>query len=295
MTTATFDIRDAICEVGRRLWHRGFVANNDGNISFRLDENTVLATPTMISKGFLTPHDLVLVDLDGNQVGGERRLTSEIRMHLHAYRTRSDISAVVHAHPPHATAFAITGRALPKGVLPEAELFLGEVPVVPYRLPGTWELARSLGPWLAHRDTLLLQNHGAIAVGTDPFDAYYRMETLDQVCRVLLLGEGLGTLNTLTVEEHEELIGAKAAWRIADSRAGMRGVRLREPSVHVRRQDPAWAPAREPFDGARFPRVTDEPKASTAPEPTDAPPLPRPSNRPSIEAAVREVLAALGR
>jgi L-fuculose-phosphate aldolase len=189
--------RQALCEIGRRVWQREYIASNDGNFSVRVADNRILCTPTMVSKGFMHPDELPVVDLDGKHIAGPKRPTSEIRMHLAIYRVRQDVGAVVHVHPPHATAFAVVRRTLPKCVLPEVEIFLGEIPLVPYATPGTQEFAESAVPFARQYNAFLLTNHGAVTVGQDPFEAYYRMETVEQYCRILILAASLGTLQSL--------------------------------------------------------------------------------------------------
>lgn len=250
----THDVREALCEIGRRSWSRGHVAANDGNFSFRLDAKTVLATPTRLSKGFMTPDDLVLIDLDGNQVGGSRRMTSEIRLHLNAYRRRPDIGAVVHAHPAHATAFAAAGVSVPEGVLEEVELYLGKVVLVPYLPTGSWDFARGLNPWIQQHDAFLLSNHGAVTFGVDPFDAYYKMEVLDHACRILLNARQAGMeLSPLSSEQFRALMEAKAAHGLRDARHGSMG------------GDVPASPWPESWTRGDWPRVTDEPKLSSPP------------------------------
>ncbi|CAN5313227.1 class II aldolase/adducin family protein [soil metagenome] len=213
-----YEVREALCEVGRRVWTRNYIASNDGNLSFRLDENRVLCTPTMISKGFMKPDDMVIMDLQGNQLAGARKATSEAKIHLYIYQQRPDVHSVVHVHPPHATAFAIARRELPKCVLPEIELFLGEIPLAPYATTGTWEFARTIEPWVRNHDCFLLTNHGAVTVGQDPFDAYYKMETLDQYCRILLLAKQIGDWNTINIEGIRDLLNLKQKMGVADPR-----------------------------------------------------------------------------
>ncbi|MEO8376932.1 MAG: class II aldolase/adducin family protein [Candidatus Sumerlaeota bacterium] len=212
------ELRGALCEVGRRVWQKNFIASNDGNFSFRIAENAVLCTPTMISKGFMKPEDMVIVDLQGNQIGGSRKATSEIKIHLFIYQRRPDVYSVVHVHPPHATAFAVTQRELPKCVLPEIELFLGEIPLAPYATTGTWEFARSIAPWVENHDAFLLTNHGAVTVGLDPYDAYYKMETLDQYCRILLLAAQAGDWNRIDFAGMKDLLRVKEKLGVPDPR-----------------------------------------------------------------------------
>ncbi|MGF1572490.1 MAG: class II aldolase/adducin family protein [Sumerlaeia bacterium] len=219
-----YDLRDAFCEVGKRVWQREMVAANDGNFSFRLDANTVLATPTGVSKGSLVRNDLVLMDLQGNQLPPQYGLntrpgTSEIRLHLNAYRMRPDVRAVVHTHAPHATAWALSGRTLPRGVLEEAELVIGTVPLVPYATTGSWEFARQINPWIAKHDCFLLSQHGAVTFGADLFSAWYRMEVLELCSKTLLMAEQTGrALPRFSAEEFERLHEKKKAWNIQDPR-----------------------------------------------------------------------------
>lgn len=225
------DMREALCEIGRRVWQRGFVAANDGNFSVRLDAGRVLATPTLISKGFMTPDDLVIVDLEGRLLEGRRKPTSELKVHLHAYQRRAEIQAVVHAHPPHATAFCIARRDVPKCVLPEIELFIGEIPLVPYATPGTREVTETIDPFIALHNVFLLASHGALTFGDDPFQAYYRMETLDHYCRILLLARQLGDWTQLDFEAMQRLLKIKERWGVPESRDAASHTALCAPGV----------------------------------------------------------------
>lgn len=210
--------RDALCEIGRRVWQREYIASNDGNFSVLLAPNRILCTPTMVSKGFMEPAELPVVDLDGKLISGPKPPTSEIRVHLAIYRHRPDVRAVVHVHPPHATAFAVVRRNLPKCVLPEVEVFLGEIPLVPYATPGTQEFADVAVPYVQSHNAFLLTNHGAITVGSDPFEAYYRMETLEQYCRILILASHLGNLQELDVAAMADLLRLRAKLGLPDRR-----------------------------------------------------------------------------
>ncbi len=195
------ELRADICEVGRRVWQRGYVAYNDGNLSIRLDANTVLATPTGVSKGFLKPDMLVLVDLEGNQIGGHLRMSSEIQMHLTLYRERCDIGAVVHSHPPHATAFAVIGEELNRPTLPEAVVALSGVPLADYGAPGTPELSKTVMPYIHDYDVFMLSNHGVTSIGRDIFEAYYRTETLEHLAHITYLARCLGGEREIPAEE----------------------------------------------------------------------------------------------
>ena len=178
-----------IVEVGRRLWTRGFVASNDGNISVRIDADRLLMTPASVSKGFMTPDMMVVTDLDGRLLSGApgRKPSSEILMHLVAYRERPDVGAVVHAHPPLSTGFAVAGIPLDRAVLAEVVTTLGSIPIAEYGTPSTRELADTVAPYVKAHDGLLLANHGALALGSDLFAAYYKMETIEHFARISLV------------------------------------------------------------------------------------------------------------
>src|SRR5688500_7358439 len=156
-------LKEQICEIGRRVYNKGFAAANDGNISIRVGENEVLCSPTMICKGFLTPEDICAVDLDGNQIAGKRKRTSEILLHLAIKRHRSNVTAVVHCPPPHATAFAVAGEPIPQCILPEIEVFMGEVPIAPYETPGAQSCANTVVPFRKGTSTVILRNHGTVS------------------------------------------------------------------------------------------------------------------------------------
>jgi len=191
------ELRADICEIGRRVWQRGYVAYNDGNISIRLSQDLVLATPTGVSKGFLKPDMLVLVDMMGNQVGGHMKMSSEILMHLAMYKERCDIGSVVHAHPPYCTGFAVAGESLQRPTLPEFVVALGDVPLAPYGKPSTPELGDTVKPFLKDHDVFMLANHGALSIGADVYQAYYRMETLEQSALISFIARMLGTENEI--------------------------------------------------------------------------------------------------
>lgn len=212
------ELREAICEIGRRCWQRRHVSATDGNISARLDDRRVLATPTRMSKGDLKPSDLVVVDLEGNQLAGARRMTSEIKMHLNCYRRREDVRACVHTHAPAATAFAIAQRPVPKCVMPEAEVFLGEIPIVPYANPGTQEFGAVLDPFLADFDVFLLASHGVLTIGHDLTDAYHKTETVEHYCEILLHVRALGGPAEIPSERMEQLFETKRSLGLHDRR-----------------------------------------------------------------------------
>lgn len=190
MPTET-ELREAICEVGRRMWMRGQVAANDGNISARMDDGTVLCTPSNVSKGSMQPEELVRLAPDGRVIGPGRP-SSEALLHLACYCARKDVGAVVHAHPPYATAFAALGRPVPTRYLTEIAVALWEVPCAEYARPGTLEVPESALPMLESADAFLLRNHGVVTVAADVWEAYYRMETVEQGAKVATIIGQLG-------------------------------------------------------------------------------------------------------
>jgi len=181
-----------ICEIGRRLWTRGLVAAHDGNISMRFAESFLLCTPSGMSKGHMNPRDIVVVNLEGNPKDPSQQPSSELKMHLEIYRNRPDIEAVVHAHPPFATAFAVTGESLPKGIMPEIDVLLGDVVLLPYTRPGTYDLAESFRPFVDKTNAFLMSNHGATTIGKTLEEAWFRMESLDACCKTLIAARMIG-------------------------------------------------------------------------------------------------------
>jgi L-fuculose-phosphate aldolase len=210
--------REEMCEVGRRLYAKGFAAANDGNISFRLAEDRVLCTPTRVSKGFMKPDDLCIVDMDGKQVSGKRKRSSEILLHLTIMKHRPDVRSCVHCHPPHATAFAVAHEPIPKCTMPEFEVFLGEVAITPYETPGGQAFADTVIPYVKDTDTIILANHGTITCGGDLMDAYFKTEIIDAYCRILLLAKGLGRVNYYSDAKAAELLRLKPGLGIRDVR-----------------------------------------------------------------------------
>ncbi len=197
-------LRELICEVGRRLWQLGMVAANDGNISVRLDEETVLCTPSGVSKGFMLPDIMAKLTVDG-EVLGDAEASSEVAMHLEAYRVRADVNAVVHAHPPLATGYAISGRPLPVNILAETVTAFREVPVAECATPGTQEVVTAVQPHLAKHDAILLMNHGALTLGADLEQAYFRMEILEHFAKTALAVAQLGSAQEIPPEQLEQL------------------------------------------------------------------------------------------
>ncbi|MDP1572499.1 MAG: class II aldolase/adducin family protein [Vicinamibacterales bacterium] len=212
---AEAEVRAEIVEVGRRLWARGFVASNDGNISVRVGEHRLITTPTAVSKGFMTPDMLVVTDLEGRRLEGDRKASSELKMHLEVYRQRPDIRAVVHAHPPTATGFAVAGIPLDRAVLAEVITTLGSIPIAEYATPSTEELPAAVRRYITAHDGLLLANHGALAVAADVMGAYYRMETIEHFARISLTARMLGREHLLSREEVVRLQGLRGMYGIA--------------------------------------------------------------------------------
>jgi L-fuculose-phosphate aldolase len=204
-------LRQQICEIGRRIYEKGFVAANDGNISTRLDAGGVLTTPTGVSKGFMTPESLVVVDLDGRSLSGGRPST-EIAMHLFIYRERPEVQAVVHAHPLYSTGFATAGLALEECVTAEIIATLGSIPLAPYGTPSTEKLPETLRPYLHHGDAFLLANHGAVTVGRELWEAYYKMERLEHYAQIIFISRQLGGEKMLPRNQVQELFGLRGRY-----------------------------------------------------------------------------------
>jgi len=198
-----------ICEIGRRLYDKGFAAANDGNISVRINDHEVLCTPTLHSKGFLKPEDICMVDMSGKQTAGEKKRSSEALLHLEIYKARSDVKSVVHCHPPHATAFAVAKEPIPQCVLPEVEVFLGDVPITKYETPGGQAFADTILPFVKKTNIILLANHGTVSFGENVERAYWWTEILDAYCRILLLSRQLGRISYFTEEKERELLDMK--------------------------------------------------------------------------------------
>src|SRR3984957_1607671 len=211
-------LREQMCEIGRRVYAKGFVAANDGNISFRLSEDRVLCTPTRVSKGFMKPDELCIVDLDGKQVAGTKKRSSEILLHLSVMKARPDVKACIHTHPPHATAFAVAREPIPKCILPEFEVLLGEIEISTYETPGSQSFADTVLPFVKDTDTILLANHGTVTYGSDLEDAYFKTEIIDAYCRILILAKQIGRVHYYTDEKAAELIRLKPKLGIPDPR-----------------------------------------------------------------------------
>ena len=222
--------RREICTAGRWIHARHFAPATDGNISVRLDESRILATPTCVSKGMMTPDDLVITDLQGQLVSGQHRPSSELGMHLLIYQQRPDVHAICHAHPPIATGFAAAGIPLDSAILSEAVLSLGCVPLAPYGTPGTPELGDSIAPLLRNYDAILMANHGCVSYGEDVHQAFFRMETVEHFARITLVAELLGGPKVLPRIEVQKLFDSRERYGVK-SRANM------EPGAPVVAED----------------------------------------------------------
>lgn len=211
-------IKQDMCDIGRRIYNRQFAAANDGNITVRVGENEVLCTPTLHCKGFLKPDDISLVDMTGKQLSGRKKRSSEALLHLEIYRQRDDIKSVVHCHPPHATAFAIAREPIPQCILPEVEVFLGDVPITKYETPGGQSFADTIIPFVKKTNVMILANHGTVSYGETVEQAYWWTEILDSYCRMLMLARQLGHVAYLSEGKSRELLELKDKWGYKDPR-----------------------------------------------------------------------------
>jgi L-fuculose-phosphate aldolase len=207
-------LRADIVEIGRRMYARGYTASNDGNISVRLGADRLLMTPKSVCKGFMTPDMMCVTDLEGRKLQGDRDPSSEMLMHLEVYRQRPDVQAVVHAHPPIATGFAVAGIPLDRAVLAEVLTTLGSVPIAEYATPSTRELPEAVRKYIKAHDGMLLANHGALTVGGDLYSAYYKMETVEHFANISLVARLLGRENLLSREEVTRLQGLRGSYGI---------------------------------------------------------------------------------
>lgn len=202
------NLKAEICDVCHKMWQLGWVAANDGNVSVKLEDGTFLATPTGISKSFITPEKLVRIDDTGKVLEGIEgyKPSSEIKMHLRCYKEREDVGAVVHAHPPTATGYAVAGKSLDEYSMIETVIAIGSIPLTPYGTPSTNEVPEAIAPFLKEHDVLLLQNHGALTVGCDLITAYYRMETLELFSKISLTAHMLGGAKEIPMPQIDKLM-----------------------------------------------------------------------------------------
>ena len=222
------ELKEQICDVGRRMWQRAYVDGNGGNIAIRVADDLALCTPTLVSKGFMKPEDMCLVDLDGNQKAGIKKRTSEILMHLQIMKTVPRAKATAHCHPPHATAYAVAGVEPPTCMIPEIEVFVGKVPIAPYRTPGTPEMGKLVADLADEHNTILMGNHGAVSWShLSVEDAYFKMEILEAYCRTVWVASQLGApLKTMSPDQLKDLLNIKQGLGIPDPRFGLKECEL---------------------------------------------------------------------
>jgi L-fuculose-phosphate aldolase len=224
-------LRAEIISVGRKLWQRQYVDGNGGNISARLGPKYVLCTPTMMSKGDMEPADICLSDLEGNILAGDRMRTSEILLHLEIYKANPTARAVVHCHPPYATAFALTGSAPPNGYIAEYEYFIGPAAVAPYETPGTRAFAETVLPFVQNHNTILLANHGVVCWSDTVTHAEWLVEILDTYCRTCVIAQQIGRpMQPISAQKLEEILALKRRAGLPDARFS--GVPKVRPATH---------------------------------------------------------------
>ncbi len=229
------ELRDSILRIGKFLHDKGLVAASDGNISIRLPGGRILATPTSMSKGLMRAADLVITDMEGRKLSGERNPSSELAMHRLIYELRPDIHAVVHAHPPVATGYAAAGLALNQALISEVVLALGCIPLAAYGTPGTPELGAALRPLIPSHDAILMANHGVVTYAEDVWRAYFKMETVEHFARIALVAHLLGKQELLGAEEVRKLMLARQKYEGISTAAAL------EPNCPVTRDAPAAA------------------------------------------------------
>lgn len=224
-----FEIKKEICEVGHKLYAKGFVAANDGNISVKINDREYYCTPTGVSKGSLTPDMIIKVDADGNKLEGKLNPSSEIKMHMRVYKDRPDVTAVVHAHPPVATAFTVADINLDQYILPEAVLTIGEVPTCDYGTPSTMEIPDSLEPYIQDHDAFLLRNHGALTVGCDLTKAMFVMEEVEFNAIICKHAMELGAVHEIPNDQLKKLMELRQKMKLPG----------RHPGIEIEEEKPA--------------------------------------------------------
>lgn len=232
--------REELVRFGKLIHEQGFVSATDGNLSVRLGPGAILCTPSGMSKGFMSPEDMVIVDMQGRQLSGQRRRSSETLMHLTIYRVRPDVNAVVHAHPCTATGFAAAGIPLDQPVCSEVVITLGAVPLAEYATTGTPELSESLMPFLPDYDAILMANHGVVTYGADLMTAYQKMEAVEHFARIMLVTRQLGQQVNLSKENIAKLVEARSRYAGNRSLASM-------PPGPICKEETEPAPPEEPF------------------------------------------------
>lgn len=228
------EIKDQICDVCHKTWQLGWVAANDGNVSARLPDGNIVATPTGISKAFITPEKLVLLDAQGNilQANEGYRPSSEIKMHLRCYEKRPDVQSVIHAHPPGATGFAVAHKAMDMYNMIEDVAVIGSVPLTPYGTPSTSEVPDAIEPYLEEHDVMLLENHGALAVGSDVLTAFYRMESLELWAKITINAVILGGSFDISRNNIQKLIDLRGYYRVTGRHPGYKVFHPEDEMLH---------------------------------------------------------------
>jgi L-fuculose-phosphate aldolase len=221
------NIKEQICEMGRRLWQRAYVDGNGGNMAVRVGEDIAICTPTLVSKGFMKPEDMCLVDFEGNQLCGAKKRTSEILMHLQMMKKQPKAVATCHCHPPYSTGFAVAGVEPPTCMVPEYEVF-ASVAIAPYRTPGTPEMGKLVSDLVEQHNVILMANHGVVAWSHNNIeDAYFKMEILEAYCRTILVASQLGKpMGTMTPTQLQDLLKIKQSLGIPDPRHGLKECEL---------------------------------------------------------------------
>ena len=221
------NLKEQLCDIGRRLWQREYVDGNGGNIAIRVGEDIAICTPTLVSKGFMKPEDMCLVDFDGNQLAGTKKRTSEILMHLQIMKRQPKAVATCHCHPPYSTGFAVAGVLPPTCMIPEFEVF-ASVAIAPYRTPGTPEMGQLVGELVDKHNTILMANHGVVSWSHNNVeDAYFKMEILEAYCRTILVTAQVGKpANTMTPTQLQDLLKIKQSLGIPDPRHGLKECEL---------------------------------------------------------------------
>lgn len=225
---AAQSIKEQICDIGRRIWMREYCDGNGGNISARIGPDRFIVTPTGVSKGFMTPDMLSLVDSKGNQLAGTWKRSSEFTTHAAIYETTPDAASVCHAHPCHAGAFAIKGMQPPPRLIPELEVFVGTVAIAEYKTPGSPEIADSIRPLAPKHQSIIMGNHGVICWGKSVEDAYFKMEITDAYCRTVILAQSIPGSSSIPGEGLRELLAMKKKMGLPDDRYGLKPAELCE-------------------------------------------------------------------
>ncbi len=215
-------LKQQICDICYKMWQLGWVAANDGNVSAKLPDGTFLATPTGISKSFITPDKLIHINNKGEvlEAADGLRPSSEIKMHLKCYEKRDDVGAVIHAHPPGATGFAVAHRSMDMYNMIEDVAVIGSVPLTPYGTPSTVEVPQAIEPYLEEHDVMLLENHGALAVGSDVLTAFYRMESLELWAKITINAIILGGSYDISRQNIDKLINLRGYYKVTGRHPG---------------------------------------------------------------------------